>query len=375
MRSTFKVLFYLKRDKNKVQKVVPIMGRITVNGSIAQFSAKISVPPELWDVGSGKVKGRSVEADKIKNAYLGFGQKYRTLIVSFSKFTEDYQKRVGVDRSPKTWRRYVKCIEHLQFFMVKEYRVKDMPLAELEQSFIEKFHAYLHYDRGMSSNGLSKYLDCLKYVAKIAFNNGWMPRNPFATYRFTPPQVERGYLTEEEIRRLQTTPLHHKRQDRNRDMFLFSCFTGICHADMKSLTYDQLLQDTNGDWWITGNRLKTGSKFMVKLLPVAKAIIDKYKGLTGDNRIFLMSSVKVMDRSLRFIAEACHIEKHITFHVARYTFATTISLMNGVPLLALSKMLGHKHITTTQIYAKVTESMIDDAIKRISDRIADKYSM
>lgn len=332
MRSTFKVLFYLKRDKNKEQKVVPVMGRITVNGSIAQFSAKISVPPELWDVGSGKVKGRSVEADrinrhldnirgqinkhyqeicdhdgyvsadKVKNAYLGFGQKYRTLVESFRKFTEDYQKRVGVDRVHKTWRRYVKCIEHLQSFMEKEYRMKDMPLAELEQSFIEKFHAYLHYDRGMSPNGLSNYLNCLKYVVKIAFNNGWMPRNPFATYRFTPPQVERGFLTEEEIRRLQTTPLRHKRQDRTRDMFLFSCFTGICHADMKSLTYDQLSQDANGDWWITGNRLKTGSKFMVKLLPVAKSIIDKYKGLTNDNRIFIMSTVKVMDKSLRFIS-------------------------------------------------------------------------
>ena len=187
--------------------------------------------------------------------------------------------------------------------------------------------------------------------------------------------MEREYLTEEEIRRLQTTPLRFKRQDRTRDMFLFSCFTGICHADMKSLTYDQLSQDANGDWWIAGNRLKTGSKYMVKLLPVAKAIIDKYKGLTGDNRIFLMSSVNVMDRSLRFIAEACRIEKHITFHMARHTFATTISLMNGVPLLALSKMLGHKHVTTTQIYAKVTESMIDEAINRINDRIADKYSL
>lgn len=405
MRSTFKVLFYLKRDKNKVQKVVPVMGRITINGSIAQFSAKISVPPELWDVGSGKVKGRSVEADrinrhldnirgqinkhyqeisdhdgyvsadKVKNAYLGFGQKYRTLIESFQKFTEDFKKRVGVDRAHRTWQRYVKCIEHLQSFMEKEYRVKDMPFAELEQSFIEKFHAYLHYDRGMSPNGLSGYLKCLKYVVKIAFNNGWMPRNPFAAYRFTPPQVERGYLTEEEIRRLQTTPLRHKRQDRTRDMFLFSCFTGICHADMKSLTYDQLSQDANGDWWIAGNRLKTGSKYMVKLLPVAQSIINKYKGLTGDNRIFLMSSVNVMDRSLRFLAEACRIEKHITFHLARHTFATTISLMNGVPLLALSKMLGHKHVTTTQIYAKVTESMIDEAINQVSDRIADKYSL
>lgn len=316
MRSTFKVLFYLKRDKSKVRKVVPVMGRITVNGSIAQFSAKISVPPELWDVGSGKVRGRSVEADrinrhldnirgqinkhyqeicdrdgyvsadKVKNAYLGFGQKYKMLLECFQNCTEEYRKRIGVDRAKKTWQQYVTCLRHLQSFIEKEYRVKDIPLVELEQSFIEKFHAYLHYDRGISPNGLFGYLRCLRYVVKIAFNNGWMPRNPFATYRFTPPQVERGYLTEDEIRRLQITPLRHKRQDRTRDMFLFSCFTGICHADMKSLTYDQLSQDANGDWWITGNRMKTGSKYMVKLLPVAQAIIDKYRGLTGDDKVF-----------------------------------------------------------------------------------------
>ena len=402
MRSTFKVLFYLKR--NKEQPHAPVMGRITVNGTIAQFSAKIEVPVRLWEVKGGRAKGKSVEADRInrhldnirgqinkhyqdicdhdsyvtaervRNAYQGFDRKYQTLLEAFEKFTVDYRKRVGVDRARRTWERYCKCSEHLHSFMEKVYRVKDMPLLELEQSFIEKFHTYLFHDLGMSPNGLSGYLKCLKYVVKMAFNNGWMPRNPFALYRYTPPQVERGYLTNEELQRLMTTPLRHKCQARTRDLFLFSCFTGICHADMRSLEWKQFEQDAAGNWWVSGNRMKTGTKYLVRLLPVPLSILNKYKGLAGPEKVFPMSTVKVMDRSLKFIAAACGIEKQLSFHLARHTFATTISLMNGVPLIALSKMLGHKSITTTQIYAKVTESMIDQAITTINDKISGKYS-
>lgn len=402
MRSTFKVLFYLKR--NKEQPLAPVMGRITVNGTIAQFSAKIEVPVRLWEVKGGRAKGKSVEADRInrhldnirgqinkhyqdicdhdsyvtaervRNAYQGFDRKYQTLLEAFEKFTVDYRKRVGVDRARRTWERYCKCSEHLHSFMERVYRVKDMPLLELEQSFIEKFHTYLSHDLGMSPNGLSGYLKCLKYVVKMAFNNGWMPRNPFALYHYTPPQVERGYLTNEELQRLMTTPLRHKCQARTRDMFLFSCFTGICHADMRSLEWKQFEQDAAGNWWVSGNRMKTGTKYLVRLLPVPLSILNKYKGLAGPEKVFPMSTVKVMDRSLKFIAATCGIEKQLSFHLARHTFATTISLMNGVPLIALSKMLGHKSITTTQIYAKVTESMIDQAITTINDKIAGKYS-
>ncbi len=402
MRSTFKVLFYLKR--NKEQPPAPVMGRITVNGTITQFSAKIEVPVRLWEVKGGRAKGKSVKADRInrhldnirgqinkpyqdicdhdsyvtaervRNAYQGFDRKYQTLLEAFEKFTVDYRKRVGVDRARRTWECYCKCSEHLHSFMKRVYRVKDMPLLELEQSFIEKFHTYLSHDLGMSPNGLSGYLKCLKYVVKMAFNNGWMPRNPFALYRYTPPQVERGYLTNEELQRLMTTPLRHKCQARTRDMFLFSCFTGICHADMRSLEWKQFEQDAAGNWWVSGNRMKTGTKYLVRLLPVPLSILNKYKGLAGLEKVFPMSTVKVMDRSLKFIAAACGIEKQLSFHLARHTFATTISLMNGVPLIALSKMLGHKSITTTQIYAKVTESMIDQAITTINDKISGKYS-
>ena len=149
--------------------------------------------------------------------------------------------------------------------MRKEYNVSDMPLAELEQSFIEQYHVYLKSDLGLKPTTVSGYLKCLKYVVKIAFNNGWMPRNPFSLYQYTAPNPERSFLTEDELRRMMTTELRYKRQDYNRDMFLFSCFTGICYADMASLTYDRIEQDAQGEWWISGNRQKTETKYVVKL--------------------------------------------------------------------------------------------------------------
>lgn len=405
MRSTFKVLFYLKRSKAKQQSVVPVMGRITVNGSISQFSAKLSVPESLWEVSGGRAKGKSAEADrinrhldniraqinkhyqsicdrdsfvtaeKVKNAYLGFGDKYRLLLEAFEKFTSDLQKRIGIDRCRGTWKRYRNSIAHLRAFMLKEYHVSDIPLAELEQSFIEQYHVYLKSDLGLKPMTVSGYLKCLKYVVKIAFNNGWMPRNPFALYRYTAPNPVRSFLSEDELRRMMTTHLRYKRQDYNRDMFLFSCFTGICYADMASLTYDQLEQDTNGDWWISGNRQKTDTKYVVKLLPYPLFILDKYRGLAGSRYLFKMSSLDSIDDSLKNIARECGIDKQLSFHLARHTYATTVCLSNGVSLETLSKMLGHKHITTTQIYAKVTHPMIDREVDILKEKLAEKFSV
>lgn len=243
---------------------------------------------------------------------------------------------------------------------------------ELEQSFIEKFHAYLHHDLGIFSNASSGF-NCLKYLVNTAFNNGWMPRNPFALYQYTAPNPERGFLTEDELRRMMTTRLRYKRQDYNRDMFLFSCFTGICYADMSTLTYDQLEQDANGDWWISGQRQKTETKYVVKLLPYPLFILDKYRGLAGNRYLFKLSSLDSIDDSLKNIARECGIDKQLSFHLARHTYATTICLSNGVSLETLSKMLGHKNITTTQIYAKVTHPMIDREVDMLKEKLADKF--
>ena len=402
MRSTFKVLFYLKRNKEKTQSVVPLMGRITVNGTISQFSAKLTVPERLWEVRGGRAKGRSLEADrinrylddirsqidrhyrdirdresyvtaeKVKNAWLGFGKRYRTLLSTFRSFTEDLHGRIGVDRSKNTWYRYLATMKHLQAFLTAKYRVSDIALAELEQSFIEQFHVYLKTERALKLTSICRYLDCLINVVKIAFNDGIMPRNPFASYRYNEPTPERAFLNEAEILTLQHAALRTRKQRVIRDLFLFSCFTGICYADLKTLAWKQFGQDTHGDWWVTGNRCKTDTQYVVKLLPAALSILERYRD--GADRVFaFMPHLNTVDRSLKRIAVLCGIDKKLTFHCARHTYATTICLMNGVSLETLSKMLGHKRITTTQTYAKVTQPMIDREVEMLKEKLADKF--
>lgn len=403
MRSTFKVLFYLKRNKEKTQSVVPLMGRITVNGTISQFSAKLSVPERLWEVRGGRAKGRSLEADrinrylddirsqidrhyrdirdresyvtaeKVKNAWLGFGKRYRTLLSTFRSFTDDLHGRIGVDRSKNTWYRYLATMKHLQAFLTAKYRVSDIALAELEQSFIEQFHVYLKTERALKLTSICRYLDCLINVVKVSFNDGIMPRNPFASYRYNEPTPERAFLNEAEILTLQHAALRTKKQRIIRDLFLFSCFTGICYADMKSLVWKQFEQDAHGDWWVTGNRCKTDTQYVVKLLPAALSILERYRE-GGAERVFaFMPHLNTVDRSLKRIAVLCGIEKKLTFHSSRHTYATTICLMNGVSLETLSKMLGHKRITTTQTYAKVTQPMIDREVEMLKEKLADKF--
>ena len=403
MRSTFKVLFYLKRNKEKTQSVVPLMGRITVNGTISQFSAKLSVPERLWEVRGGRAKGRSLEADrinrylddirsqidrhyrdirdresyvtaeKVKNAWLGFGKRYRTLLSTFRSFTDDLHGRIGVDRSKNTWYRYLATMKHLQAFLTAKYRVSDIALAELEQSFIEQFHVYLKTERALKLTSICRYLDCLINVVKVSFNDGIMPRNPFASYRYNEPTPERAFLNEAEILTLQHAALRTKKQRIIRDLFLFSCFTGICYADMKSLVWKQFEQDAHGDWWVTGNRCKTDTQYVVKLLPAALSILERCRD-DGAERVFsFIPHLNTVDRSLKRIAVLCGIEKKLTFHCARHTYATTICLMNGVSLETLSKMLGHKRITTTQTYAKVTQPMVDREVEMLKEKLADKF--
>lgn len=238
MRSTFKVLFYLKRDKHKVQPVVPVMGRITVNGTISQFSAKLNVPPHLWEVKDGRAKGKSLEADrinrhldniriqigkhyqsicdhdgyvsadKVKNACLGFGRKYKLLLELCDEFCQSYKDRITVDRTIHSLLRYQTLRRDLGVFIEREYKVKDIPLAEPDQSFAEKFTAYLKHVRGLADTTVSVEIKSLKHIVKKAFNNGQIDKNPFAYYYYVAEQPEIEYLTESDAGYVSVLLLH-----------------------------------------------------------------------------------------------------------------------------------------------------------------------
>ena len=316
-----------------------------------------------------------VTAEKVKNAWLGMGERYRTLVDVFEHYTNDLFKRIGVDRSESTWWRYRAVLGHLRAFLKHEYNLHHIPLLELEQSFIEQYHVYLKTVCRSKAGSVCRYMDRWNNVVKISFENGLMPRNSFALCRYSAPREPRTFLSEKELRIFQTTRLKSAKHEYHRDLFLFSCFTGICYKDMRYLTCEQIIPDTKGHLWIHGNRCKTGGEYMVKFLPAALRLLEKYRGTAPSPLAFDMPKLSSINCSLRRITKQCGISRHITFHAARHTFATTLCLSQGIPLSTVSKMLGHKQITTTQIYAQTTPIMIEDAIDRVESRLGGKFAV
>ena len=399
-RSTFKVLFYVKRQSEKSGQV-PVMGRITINGTMSQFSCKLSVRSSLWDAKANKAAGRSLEsqrinekleniktnigkqyqrlcdrdsyvtAEKVRNAFLGMGDDCRLLLQTFDEYLAGFLKRVGKDRAYSSYDNYRKRRNRLASFLEYEYRVKDIPFKELKRDFIEKFVVYLSSVQGMRSGTIHSTLKKLKLMTYTAYKNGWISVDPFAGFHVRPQYAERRYLSASELQAVMDVELPNYRTGINRDAFVFCAFTGLSHSDVAKLTHADIHTDDNGDHWIIDKRQKTGTQFRVKLLPVAEMLYKRYKDTyRTSKKVFpLKGTYKTLNMSLRHVARHAGLSFNPTIHMARHTFATTVTLTQGVPLETVSKMLGHKHITTTQIYAKITNDKIGQDMAALSEKL------
>jgi len=404
MRSTFKVLFYLKKNSLKPDGKAPVMGRITVNGEIAQFSCKLNIKPELWDTGANRAAGKSLEAqkinqkldnirtqigkqyqsicdkdnyvsaEKVKNAYLGFGDEYRTLLSIADEFYETYKRRIGKDRTMSSYRQMIINRGRIESFLRDNYHVQDISIKEIEPQFVQDYYTYLLEERHLSGNTIQSSIVKLKQIMFIAQRKGYVQVNPFAAFRFKVQTRDRGYLSEDELRRFMTVELNRYKQRQIRDIFVFCAFTGLAYSDVKKLTFDDIQTSFDGELWIIAKRKKTNTTFYVKLLPVAKQLIEQYRIVSKSKFVFpVPNDNKSMNLSLNRIATQCAINKHISTHAARHTFATTVCLSQGVPIETVSKMLGHTNIQTTQIYAKITNEKISRDVAELTNRIGDKY--
>ncbi|WP_337600206.1 site-specific integrase [Alistipes ihumii] len=403
-RSTFKVLFYLKRQAEQNGKA-PIMGRITINGTISQFSCKLSISPKLWDTKANKAAGKSmaaqrinekleniktnigkqyqricdrdsyVTAEKVRNAWQGFGDGYQLLLQTFNAYLAEFeQKRVGKDRAASTLENYGRSRRYLSGFLQYEYKLEDIPFRELKRDFIEKYVVYLSTVRGMLPGSIITPVKKLKLMSYTAFRNGWITSDPFAGYRYRVEYRDRRFLSESELRAVMNAQLPNYKTAIVRDIFVFCCFTGLSYADVKKLTHDDIHTDERGDMWIIDHRQKTGTQFRVKLLPVAKELAERYSRLKlPENKIFPVKDRDSMNMSLRHVAHHAGLSFSPTMHEARHTFSTTVTLSQGVPLETVSKMLGHKHITTTQIYAKITNDKIGRDMDALREKLSDKF--
>ena len=405
-RSTFKVLFYVKRQSEKSGQL-PVMGRITINGTMSQFSCKLSVRSSLWDAKANKAAGKSLEsqrinekleniktnigkqyqrlcdrdsyvtAEKVRNAFLGMGDDCRLLLQTFDEYLAGFLKRVGKDRAYSSYDNYRKRRNRLASFLEYEYRVKDIPFKELKRDFIEKFVVYLSSVQGMRSGTIHSTIKKLKLMTYTAYKNGWIPTDPFAGFYVRPEYSERRYLSASELQAVMDVRLPNYRTGINRDAFVFCAFTGLSHSDVAKLTHADIHTDDNGDYWIIDKRQKTGTQFRVKLLPVAEMIYKRYKDmhLSGDRVFPLKGTYNTLNMSLRHVARHAGLSFNPTIHMARHTFATTVTLTQGVPLETVSKMLGHKRITTTQIYAKITNDKIGQDMAALSEKLSSVFKV
>lgn len=401
MRSTFKVLFYVNGSKEK-NGIVPIMGRVTINGSVAQFSCKCSIPKELWDAKGNRAKGKSKEArginlsldnikaqiikhyqrlsdreayvtaDMVRNAYQGIGTEYETLLGAFDKDNESFKKRIGIDRALSSYQVRVRARNHLASFIKRNHKRNDISMLELTPDFIKEYEIYLSTDAGLHNGSVWANCMWLKTIVAKAHYNGQTPRNPFAQYRVNQNIKDRIYLTEDEIKTMMTHEFANSKLAYIRDLFVFASFTALSFVDIKELTTDDIV-DVNGEKWILSKRHKTKVPFQVKLLDIPLLIIKRYEPFQENKFIFPNLNYWSICKPLKKMILECGIEKSISFHVARHSFAT-LALGKGMPIESVSKILGHTNIVTTQKYAKVTTEKIDKDLTVFGNQLNQSFS-
>ena len=368
-------------------------------GERAEFQTGKKIEVENWDNGKQQAKGKSTEA-KLLNAYLnqlrnkvylkeielmkrGFlitarllrdavvdkveALNEKTLFQVFAEHNEEQKKLVGKGVSKATYFISEYTDRLLKEFVKQKYKRTDLYLRELNIAFIQSFHTFLRTDKGMAQNSSTKHLKLLKKIANMAVANSHMTYNPFATYKIEREPVEIDFLDEDELRKIINFDTPLPRLERAKDMFLFGCFTGLSYIDIKTLTPEHFEKDGAGRIWIKKRRVKTGVLSRIPLLPIAKLILDKYKG--GEKLLPIQDPADI-NKYLKDIAILCDIKKRITFHTSRHTFASTVTLANNISLEVVSKMLGHTNTRMTTHYAK----LIDKCIGEQMDKLMDTFS-
>ena len=387
MRSTFKILFFLKRDKQKSNGMIPLFCRITVDGQEVRFGMKCDVNPKYWDVEMGKATGRTadsvstntlventkaaiykvyrelqerdnyVTAEKVKNVFLGIEQKQQTLLELFDYHNEERKPQIGVTLSKSTHGLYCITRQRLADFLNYKYNMNDIAVKEINKQFIEDFANHLLTQYGLSKNTVVSTLKKFRHVIEVALNKEWIYKNPFNGYKMQWQKTDRGYLTQSEIDTLINSRFENEFLETSRDIFIFCTFTGLAYTDIKHLTHDNIQSSFDGKLWIIGKRKKTDTEYNIPLMNIPKMILEKYKDKTADNLILPVYNIMQYNRRLKQIAKLCGINKNMSSHLARHTFAT-LTLTKGLSIESVSKMLGHTSITTTQIYARVTNKKI-----------------
>jgi len=388
MKTNFSLLFYLKKPKNYEKGNVPVYLRITVEGKRAEASAGRECDPKQWNSETGRMRGykeevkffnsyldhlqaqvlkahqslsmaeEMVTAEAIKNKLTGRGERPRNLLDIYRDHNKQLAALVGSEYAKGTLGRYEISLRHTENFIKWKYGVSDVDIRRVDHHFLTSYEFYLRTERKCANNSAVKYIKNFGKIIRICLANGWLEKDPFLSFKAKVKRVDRIFLNADELLEMANKEIASERLAQVRDIFLFSCFTGLAYADVQKLRKKEIVTGPDGERWIHTKRRKTDTVSKIPLLPSALTIIDNYAKRAdvaeSDKALPVLSNQK-MNSYLKELAGICGINKPLTFHIARHTFATTVTLANGVPIESVSKMMGHTDIKTTQHYAKVLD--------------------
>ncbi len=391
MASTLSILFYLKKGRSTPQDMSIIYTRITINGKRCEFSTGRQIEVRKWNKKGSIAKGTSdesrsinryldsiraklyeihdrllrdnqpISAKVIRDIYFGKGEEQRMLMEIFQEHNDEMERLIGKGFTKGTMQRYRACKKHIENYLWFAYKKKDMPVQDVDHKFITGFEHYMKAIKECAHNTTVKYIVNFKKIIRIAYANQWIDRDPFFHWKGTWKSTEREYLTELELQKLAEKEFDIPRLELVRDIFLFCCYTGLAFVDVKKLSEDDIVLAVNDKKWIKTKRQKTKSLSSIPLLDIPASILEKYKDhprVKGKGNLLPVLTNQKSNSYLKEIADVCKIKKTLTTHLARHTFATTVTLSKGVPIESVGKMLGHKSLKTTQIYAKVLDEKL-----------------
>ncbi|MBS1566279.1 MAG: site-specific integrase [Bacteroidetes bacterium] len=408
MNRTFSILFHKLESKAQPDNTVPIYMRLTIDGKRAEISTKRYVDPDKWDAKaqklSGKtdevkafnsylktleqqvydahqrlmVAGKTITAETLKNNLTGADARPRMLVPIIQQHNDNVKVLIGNGYSRPTWVKYNTTLSHIQDFLIWKYHVSDMDIRTLDIAFISELEFYLRSQKKIDVNTNAKYIKNLKKIIQECVAKNWLDKNPFIGYKLKAKKTEREFLTPAELQTLEEKQPAIERTAQVRDIFIFSCYTGLSYIDVANLTPDNVSIGIDGEKWVFTHRQKTQSASRIPLLPPALAIIERYarhpKAL-NTGRLLPVPSNQKLNAYLKEIADCCGIKKELTFHMARHTFATTVTLTNGVPMETVKEMLGHAKLQTTQIYGKIVDSKVSHDMQQLRSRYAGKLEV
>ncbi len=401
MDTKISILFYSKSAKKTTENLVPIYLRVTVNGRRFEVSIQRYVDLTKWSSKAGKMKGNTEEArsinvyldtlkskvyfyqkeiiqegepltvDSFKQKWLGITEQPRMLLEIFEQHNKQIGQLIGREFAKGTLSKYSTALEHTRTFLKWKFGISDIDIKKLSYEFVTDFEFWLKSVKKCNHNSSIKYISNFRKIVNYCLKSGWLQKDPFFGFKMAKKEVIREYLTDDELQTMAGKEFAIDRLSQVRDIFLFSCFTGLAYIDVHKLKRSQIAKGIDGDQWIFTSRQKTETPSRIPLLPLAKDIIEKYKDhpkcANGDRLLPVLSNQK-MNSYLKEIADLCGITKPLTFHIARHTFATTVTLSNGVPIESVSKMLGHKSIKITQHYAKILDRKVSDDMQMLKQK-------